>query len=170
MIAWKSVLGKNEYHGCCDGRIIRMQKDPSINKWLMELAKHIEVWFNDLGYKLGNYTVLGTHELDNDFCGLCYEDNYYRFCEIYVDVATDQNEILIINILAHEMIHAVLGAKKGHRYHFRKLAKDLGVILGNHSTKIDREALLKGTFFNKRANEIISKVGCFPTKELCVTA
>jgi hypothetical protein len=151
-------------HECDYGRVIHVKGDPLITKWLMDLAKYAEKWFKEIDQDLGNYTVIDTYELDNDLCGLCYEDTYYKFCELYVDT-TSKNELLIFNILVHEMIHAALGNKVGHRYKFRKMARDLGVITGNKSTRIDYKALEKDSLFYQRAQEAFEVVGHYPKVE-----
>ncbi len=70
---------------------------------------------------------------------------------------TEANPVKVVDILLHEMIHAVVGCEHGHKGPFRTLAKDFGFAGKMTATYADEgtalETLLKG---------ITNKLGPYP--------
>lgn len=104
-------------------------------EWLIEMSKHLENKFNDCGYKV--------HKRIRISCGLpssrafgpksktigqCWArtvsaDNHN---EIFISPTIDEST-MVAATLAHEMVHAIVGVKEGHRKAFRDCAVKIGL-------------------------------------------
>ena len=74
--------------------------------------------------------------------------------EIIISITQDE-ELKILGVIAHEMCHAVLGIEAGHGPKFRKLATDIG--LTGKMTATEESDIFKG-----RVSVILDRLGVFP--------
>lgn len=95
------------------------QKAQSMNReqWLASAAKRLEALFVENGYRLPNYVVSDSPS-NHSLARLVYQ----------LVIANDiYDPMRATDILAHEMVHAVVGLEHGHGPKFEQCARAIGL-------------------------------------------
>lgn len=78
------------------------------------------------------------------------------FTEIFIDPILDESS-RVLDVLVHEMIHAILGSGKGHGKEFKKIALSVG-LEGKMTSTVASEAL------KEKLDKIVEQIGEYPHK------
>ena len=136
-------------------------------KWLQDMIGELSVLFTDNGYIMPNNIRVT--------CGWCSRSNSrtssQRIGECYSPTASGDNSIEIVismslqdpmkvaGVLAHELVHAVVGNENGHNKVFKKCAVAIG-LEGKMTATTESEA------FKQRVQPMIDKLGEYPHASL----
>jgi hypothetical protein len=131
--------------------------------WLNKVATHMQPWFTAMGLEVPairvsvGFTSAGARgkAIGECWCKSCSSDGVF---EIFLHPALD-DPMRVAGVLAHEIVHAVVGLQAGHGPKFRKVATAIGL-------EGKMTATTEGEAFKKRADSIIRSVGHFPHKRL----
>jgi len=134
--------------------------------WLVSLATKLEVMFKQHGHKLPSYRItcgLPTRRAFSKRCravGQCLSPQMSadKTTEIIISM-TMAEPMRVAGILAHEMVHAAVGLKYGHRGPFRKLALAIGL-------EGKMTATTEGEAFKQRVTPWIDELGPYPHAEI----
>jgi len=114
----------------------------------LEIPKDVKIscGFAPSGNKGNKYKTLG----------VCHnrKSSKAKINEIFISPVTSDS-LRVLDILAHELIHAIDDCKNGHKKPFRDMAVSIGLIGQMRSTKAGEE-------LTKDLKEIISKIGDYP--------
>jgi len=102
--------------------------------WLVALAKQFEKTFKQNSAKLPKYRITcgppsrGAFAAHKRTIGQCFAPTMSadKTTEIIISMTQD-HAMTVAGVLAHEMVHAVVGVECGHRGPFRKLALAIGL-------------------------------------------
>ena len=115
------------------------------SQWLTDAGKRLEALFVENGYRLPDY-VIGSGNSDHSRARLVYQ----------LIIANNINDPMqATSVLAHEMVHAVVGLDQGHGPGFEHCARIIG-LEGNMATTTAGEA------FNRRVRPWVEKIGPLP--------
>jgi hypothetical protein len=136
--------------------------------WLSAVAEQLREPFKRLGYPIpakvrlscGFPSRAALNSVRNQRIGECWSntasgDDHH---EIFVSPVI-ADPMRAAGILAHELIHAAVGVKAGHKGPFRKLAKAIGL-------EGKMTATIEGDAFKRLAAPILEAVGPYPHGEL----
>lgn len=146
-----------------DGDIVHVTRED----WLTAAAAGLAPWFADVGKPLAvpvrlamGFPSTRALSLKKRTIGECWSFEASRdgTSEILVSPLLD-DVMEILGVVAHEMGHAVLGTKIGHRAPFARLMKDLG--LEGKPT-----ATFPGEAFRQRASSLLDDLGRLPHSRL----
>lgn len=101
----------------------------------------------------------GSHAVGQCWCSTRSKANVF---EIFVCPTQDQ-AITVLAILLHELIHATVGLKEGHKGDFRTVAKSVGL-------EGKMTATVPGVELTKRLNGLAKSLGAYPHRELDPTS
>lgn len=116
-------------------------------------------FFDGNGYELPELRVsVGFPRASSNAIGQCWdskvsEDDHY---EIFI-CPTQGAAGRVLDILLHELIHAAVGLKEGHRGKFRKLAKEFG-LAGRMTATFAEE----GSELHSQLQVVAGRLGKFP--------
>ena len=129
--------------------------------WLVDAIGHLDAeFFTSRGHKVPTklQVACGFPKASRRAIGQCWSPKASadETTQMYIS-PTEASPVKVLDILLHEMIHAVVGCEHGHKGPFRTLAKDFGFAGKMTATYADEgsalEALLVG---------IADKVGPYP--------
>jgi hypothetical protein len=143
-----------------------MPKQLTRERWLNKVATALTPTFKRLGHTvppLRISTGFTSKGRIGSAVAECWTDraDADRKYQIFID-PRDDSPVEVINSVAHEIIHAAVGLKCGHRGDFAKVAKALGMLPPMPSTP-------SGPDFVALAEAIIAKVGPYPHAALQVS-
>jgi hypothetical protein len=135
-------------------------------QWLVALAKKLEKLFKEQGHELPAYRVTcgfpskGGLAVANRTIGQCWyaEASADDTTEIIISITQDDT-MRIAGVLAHELVHAALGAGVGHSAPFKHLATAIGL-------EGKMTATTEGERFIERVQPMIDAVGSYPHARL----
>lgn len=131
--------------------------------WLNVLAARLAPWFEGLGHEVPKIRVsigFTSRGMRSKAIGECWSDccSKDKVHEIFI-VPTIDDPMRIADILAHEMIHAVVGLDAKHGKKFKKVAKAIGL-------EGKMTATIAGPDFISRATPILEEIGPIPHAQL----
>lgn len=140
----------------------RAQKVPAplapLNRegWLSAVAAAMAPWFKDLGYQLPRVRFTLSLMPRRTAVGCCYDHSASADNTHEILIRLDRVEPLdVAAIVAHELVHAVVGVAAGHGPRFRKAARAIGL-------EGPMRATVAGSAFKQRVSELLDKLGPFP--------
>lgn len=91
--------------------------------------------------------------------GVCCPEIYSdgNFTEIFIDPKTSDS-LRVLDILAHELIHAIIGNGKGHGREFQKIMNDIDLVPPAKATTV-------GPRLKEKLIEIVKEIGEYPHKK-----
>ncbi len=94
--------------------------------------------------------------------GVCYDKSasVNEFHEIFIS-GTQAEPMRVLDILLHELIHACVGCKEGHKGRFKKLAKQFGFAGKMTATYVE-----DGSELQAQLREICDQLGPYPHAEM----
>jgi len=99
--------------------------------WLENAKKELsQKFFLDNGYKLPEKVQVscGFPRGSSKAIGQCFDPEVCEDGTVQIFISPCQSDpIRVLDILLHELIHAAVGIKEGHKGNFRKLAKEFGL-------------------------------------------
>lgn len=131
----------------------------------MDLVR--ENWLNKAVQELKD-TLLTEEELPEKLkvsCGFCVKKNAIGICcppvgskdgytEIFIDPQLDES-CRVLDVLLHELIHAILGSGRGHGKAFKKIALRVGLLEPVTATTASAE-------LNEKLKKIVERIGEYP--------
>ena len=136
--------------------------DTTREKWLSDAAQALTAaLFKPAGATMPDYRVsCGWPKRASKAIGQCWhqENSADSHCEIFISPKMD-NAARVLDILAHEMVHAVVGSGHGHGKVFRQLAIVIG-LTGKMT------ATIAGEEFKRASEPILAKLGPYPHASL----
>lgn len=127
--------------------------------WLLEAKKQLQdkIFLKE--------TIPDNVRISCGFCkgkrtiGLCCPEIYSegKYTEIFIDPKT-ADSLRVLDILAHELIHAILGRGHGHGREFQKIMNDIGLVPPAKATTVSSELKAKLV-------EIVKEIGEYPHKK-----
>lgn len=132
-------------------------------EWLNEVAGLMNPWFAEMGFDVPKIRVsvgfpsTGARgkRIGECWSKECSADGVY---EIFLHPNMDE-PTRVAGVLAHEIVHAVVGIEAGHGPKFRKVATSIGL-------EGKMTATTEGRKFLDNIAPILEKVGVFPHKKL----
>ena len=114
-------------------------------QWLASAANELEALFVENGYRLPNYVVAGG------------QSDYSRARLVYqLIIARDIDDPLrAMDVLAHEMAHAVVGLEHGHGTPFERCVRAIGL-------EGDVARTTAGEAFSRRVEPWLNLIGPYP--------
>ena len=142
-----------------------MSKQITREEWLNRLAKHLNrVLFK--GKELEKFRVTcgwPSHRAasaSNKVIGQCFDTTVSAdgTCEMIISMSID-DPMRVADILAHEMVHGIVGIEAGHGKPFRDLAKSIGL-------EGKMTATVAGPEFIEKVQPILDKMPAYPHASL----
>jgi hypothetical protein len=128
-------------------------------EWLIRVAEQMAPWFDDQGYPLPRYRVaIGFPSTGKrgKRIGECWDGSASADGTFEVLIRPDQSDpIDVAAILAHELVHAAVGLKCGHKGAFRTVATQIGL-------EGKMTATTAGAEFKRSVAPILAAVGPLP--------
>ncbi len=129
--------------------------------WLVDAIGHLSTeFFTGRGHKVPAKLQVscGWVKGGKDAIGQCWSPDASadETTQMYVS-PTEANPVRVLDILLHEMIHAVVGTKEGHKGPFKTLAKDFGL-----AGKMTVTYTEPGSALEALLKDIATKVGPYP--------
>ena len=128
-------------------------------QWLNKLADRLNgALFK--GQRLGNFRVSvswpGGRGKKNSVIGQCWspEASSGGVTEMFIS-PTMSDPMRVAGVLAHEMVHGIVGVEHGHDKHFGKLAREIGL-----EGKLT--ATTEGEAFKAKVQPILDKLPAYP--------
>lgn len=137
-------------------------------QWLQAAVEIFKPWFDkrEFAYpeKLRVACSLGSHGIKGKSIGQCWSTicSADSACEIMISPVLDDPS-RVLDVLLHELCHAVLGLEEGHGPNFRALATDLGMT-GKMTATIASPELVE------ELKPIIVQLGAYPHAALSAFA
>ena len=134
-------------------------------QWLNRVARELAPTFKKLGYPLPPFRI-STGFTSSGRRGAavaeCWTDKAdpEGFHQIFLD-PRDDDQVNVVNSVAHELIHCAVGLQHGHKGPFAEVATALGMLAPMTATP-------SGPEFIALAEKILAKVGPYPHKRLQV--
>jgi hypothetical protein len=142
---------------------MKKTREQYLNQAVKELAKKV---FKPAGIELPPVNVScswpGGRGNKNSTIGQCWvrAASSAGVNEVFISPTID-NSVRCLDILAHELIHAVDDCKNGHRAPFVRMARDIGLVGKPTSTKAGDE-------LTKTLEGIVKRIGEYPHKKMNV--
>ena len=136
--------------------------------WLHAAARHYQPFFAEQGYPLpriritcGFPSTRATGSGKSQAIGQCWaaEASADGTVEVMVSPVLADSTVKVLGVLFHELVHAAVGTKCGHKGPFRKVATAGGLEGKMTATK-------EGEAFVRRAQPIIDDLGPYPHARL----
>ncbi|HNQ98372.1 MAG TPA: hypothetical protein PKN52_00150 [Trueperaceae bacterium] len=129
--------------------------------WLRDALGQLDAtFFRERGYTLPEKIQVscGFPKGHATAIGQCFDPEVAADGAVHIFICPTQAEpIRILDILLHELIHAAVGIKEGHKGLFRKLAKEFG--LAGKMTSTYAEA---GSELHKTLEVMAGRLGAYP--------
>jgi hypothetical protein len=143
-----------------------MKTKQTREEWLIKLAQGLGKEFKTEGLTMPKYRITcgfpskGGLSAKKRTIGQCWHPDASAdgTTEIIIGITQDE-EMTIAGVVAHEMVHGVVGTEVGHRGPFRRLALLIGLEGKMTST-------IEGPEFIKRVKPILKKIGKYPHAKL----
>lgn len=132
--------------------------------WLENAAKELIPLIEEKGFKMPDKVMYscGFPKGSKEAIGQCWGEVHTKDNTTHIFVCPTQSEnVRVLDILLHEMIHAAVGTKEGHKGKFKQLAKDLGL-----AGKMTATYAEKGTELYDKLEAIGNKIGDYPHSQL----
>lgn len=141
-----------------------MSKSITREEWLNKFAAKMGKAFIELGQPLPEKLHIScgfpSSGARGKTIGECWYEEASLSGHVEIFIKPDQHKAMdVAAILAHELVHAALGAGFGHGKEFKKIALGLGLVGPMKSTTA-------GELFIERAQPIIDKIGDYPHEGL----
>lgn len=141
---------------------------PNREDWLTQLAERLNVLL--FGSRMPKYRVScswpsrGATARRNKVVGQCFypDSSTDKTTEIFISPYL-ADPIEVAGTLAHEMVHAIVGAAAGHGKPFRELALEIGLTGPMRSTG-------EGPKFIEAVKPVLEKIGAYPHATLNASA
>jgi hypothetical protein len=140
--------------GCTTRRAVMNREE-----WLSPAAEQMAPWFEDQGYALPRYRVaigFSSTGKRGKRIGECWDGKASADGTFEVLIRPDQSDpIAVAAILAHELVHAAVSLKCGHKGAFRKIATRIGLEGKMTATR-------PGETFKRNVAAILATIGALP--------
>lgn len=130
-------------------------------EWLINSVKALEeVFFDGNGYTLPNRIMVscGFPRGHAKAIGQCWDPKVTKDGTIHIFICPTQGDgMRVLDIMLHELIHAAVGLKEGHRGKFKKLALEFGL-----EGKMTATHVVPGSELHRKLAAILTQLGDYP--------